>query len=327
MRFSGPTLDDLCRAFLPKLLGAPWVATSRKKRATELTGVLLELRHPRARLSRTETRGKPFSCLGELLWYLSRGNDLDFIEYYIPIYRDESEDEQTVYGGYGPRLFDQRGNDQIQNIIKTLKAGHSTKRAVIQIFNAEDIATRHIEIPCTCNLQFLIRRGKLDLIVYMRSNDAHLGLPHDVFCFTMIQEIVARSVGVKLGSYKHFVGSLHLYECDHEAAAQYLEEGFQQKVLMPEIPKGDPWPAIRDLLRAEERIRCGMDLDYNFATSHPYWSDLVRMLLVLANTGHPEELDDIRSSLSFQGFAPYIEGRERMKPRAPARVQQLMLPF
>lgn len=38
----------------------------------------------------------------------------------------------------------------------------------------------------------------------MRSNDAYLGFPHDVFFFTMIQELVARSLGIRVGDYHHF---------------------------------------------------------------------------------------------------------------------------
>ena len=61
---------------------------------------------------------------------------------------------------------------------------------------------------------------------YMRLNDALVGLPHDVFCFTMLQEIVARSLSVELGGYKHAVGSLHLYKTHVDAAHQFLEEGW-----------------------------------------------------------------------------------------------------
>jgi thymidylate synthase len=62
--------------------------------------ILLELRNPRARPSRTETRGKVFSCLGELLWYLSRDNRLEFIAYCIKGYEKVSQDGETVHGGY-----------------------------------------------------------------------------------------------------------------------------------------------------------------------------------------------------------------------------------
>jgi hypothetical protein len=34
-------------------------------------------------------------------FYLSRDNRLDFIRYYIPDYDNETEDEETIYGGYG----------------------------------------------------------------------------------------------------------------------------------------------------------------------------------------------------------------------------------
>ena len=37
------------------------------------------------------------------------------------------------------------------------------------------------------------------LVVHMRSNDVFMGFPHDVFAFTMIQEILANDLGVKLG--------------------------------------------------------------------------------------------------------------------------------
>ena len=161
--------------------------------------MLLELNHPRARLSRSETRGRPFSCLGEFLWYLSRDNKLDFIRYYIPAYEKETEDGETIYGAYGPRLFDQRGHDQLRNVINLLRSHPESRRAVIQLFNAEDIARRYKEVPCTCTLQFLVRRKRLHMLTTMRSNDAYKGLPHDIFCFTMLQEVVARTLGLELG--------------------------------------------------------------------------------------------------------------------------------
>ena len=96
-------------------------------------------------------------------------------------------------------------------------------------------------MPCTCALQFLVRKGKLDLIVYMRSNDVIKGLTHDIFCFTMLQEIAARRLSVELGTYRHCVGSLHLYLSDGEIAQSFLREGWQStKSAMPPMPKGDP---------------------------------------------------------------------------------------
>lgn len=106
----------------------------------------------------------------------------------------------------------------------------------------------------------MLRRGQLHLIASMRSNDAFIGLPHDVFAFTMIQEIIARTVGVELGIYKHAVGSLHLHESDRPGARQYLREGWQSTVPMPPMPNSAPWNAIKVVLRAEHMIRHGKDI-------------------------------------------------------------------
>ena len=109
-----------------------------------------------------------------------------------------------------------------------------------------------------------------------------LGLPHDVFCFTMLQEIVARTLSVELGTYKHAVGSLHLYSEHANRAHQFLAEGWQPTdISMAPMPIGDPWPAIGSLLGAESEIRAGRALDSgNLDNLDAYWADLIRLLQV-----------------------------------------------
>jgi thymidylate synthase len=309
MRFEVETLDDALLKLYPELLSRESNVAASRGKNTEILGVLIEIERARARLSRSETRGRLFSSLGELLWYLSGDNRLDFIEPYIPRYRRESEDYgRSVYGGYGPRLLRQRGNDQIENVIALLREHSASRRAVIQIFNAEDIANKHTEIPCTTTLQFFVRDTCVHLIVNMRSNDAFIGLPHDVFCFTMLQEIVARTLGCELGSYRHFVGSMHLYDTDRPHANNLIEEGFQSRIEMPPMPYGDPWPAIGAVLAAEARIRSGELFDANLLGLDPYWSDLIRMLQVFFS--HDDKyIETLRDSMSFQRYRPYIESR------------------
>src|SRR5712671_4644617 len=130
MYITAETLDQLLRRVIPKLLKSNnWVRPSRGT-VTELTGVLLQVKNPRARLSRTELKGTVFSCLGELLWYLAGSNELNFIAYYLEKYAQFSDDGRTIYGGYGPRLFDMRGNNQIKNVIKVLTDKPDSRQAV-----------------------------------------------------------------------------------------------------------------------------------------------------------------------------------------------------
>ena len=79
---------------------------------------ILEITNPRALLSRTETKGKLFSCLGELCWYLAKTNELSFIAHYLSHYREESDDGHTVYGAVrSSTIQHEERNDQVSNVI------------------------------------------------------------------------------------------------------------------------------------------------------------------------------------------------------------------
>lgn len=306
----GQTLDDLMRLAIQEIQLNGERIKPTKGWCTEVAGVLLELTNPLARVSRTETRGKPFSSLGELCWYMAQTNDLGFIEYYIPEYKKSSE-LGLIYGGYGPRLFDWNGINQINNITRLLRNTPNSRKAVIQLFEASDIAASHNDTPCTCTLQFLQRGAKLNMIIYMRSNDAYLGLPHDIFCFTMLQEIIARDLNVDLGTYKHMVGSLHLYDNRKEAAQRFLAEGFQStQMSMPAMPTGDPWPAIKLLQKAELAIRTGNEIDKSgLKPLAPYWRDLIRLLQIFRawKDKDLDEIKDLRKKMSTNLFHTFID--------------------
>src|SRR3954464_15026495 len=104
------SLDDLLRAGIEAVLERGENVCPTKGRNRELRAVTLQLTNPRARLSRSESRGRVISALGELLWYLSGSNATDQITHYIPRYAEYDEDG-IIFGGYGPRL--RGGTDQL----------------------------------------------------------------------------------------------------------------------------------------------------------------------------------------------------------------------
>ncbi len=323
MHIPAETLDDALNALYPALLSQTDVIRGARDPFREVIGVLVEIARPRARLSRSETRGRPFSAIGELLWYLSRDNRLDFIRPYIPRYAQESADGVTVRGGYGPRLFNHRGHDQVGSAIRLLRTHPTSKRAVVQIFDAEDTEGDHVEVPCTTAFQFLVRGELLHMIVTMRSNDAFMGLPHDIFCFTMLQEIVARSLNREVGAYRQFTGSMHLYERNREAAGEYLTEGLQARTEMPPMPEDDPWPALGTLLSLEGRIARGDTLDADAETSASYWADLVRLLQIYHASGDGTRIAALRAAMSDRRYHAYIDGRRARRPPRPRSTGQL----
>jgi thymidylate synthase len=310
-KFVGDSVDDLMRSSIEELLRAGTRITPSRGAALELHPVALILTNPRARLSRTEARGRIFSALGETCWYLSRANDVQFIAYYIDYYRHLGEPE-AVWGGYGARLFDADGFDQVRYVIEKLRAAPDTRQAVVQIYDHEDVAAPHKDVPCTCILQYLLRGGRLDSVAYMRSNDARLGVPHDLFAFTMLQELIARSVGADVGTHTHLVGSYHLYESDMENARAFLDEGWQSSTQMPAMPEGDPWAAVTHLLEVEQAIRSGASdpRDVDFSDS-PYWADLERLLAIFSlwKSHRPGDVEVIRKDLHDPVYQIYISDK------------------
>ena len=265
--------------------------------------------NPRGRISRTETRGKPFSCLGEFCWYLAKSDDLKFISYYLPAYK-KIADGKSVFGAYGPRLFNWKGINQFDNVTCLLQRKNESRQAVIQIFDASDIHGEQKEVPCTSTLQFMVRNGKLHLLVNMRSNDVYFGLPHDVFCFTMLQELMARTLSVELGTYKHSVGSLHVYKDKIPFAKQFLQEGWQSTTYtMPPMPEGNPQPAVEALLDAEESIRTGQGVHPSLLNAlDPYWADLIHLLEIfrLRKDGALDRVEEIANTMSTDVFSPFV---------------------
>jgi len=325
---SGDGLDDILIELYQRLLHDGVRNEGSRGPTTEMLGVALRIARPRARLSRSENRGKPFSALGELFWYLARTNRLDFIEPYIPEYRKEAVDG-VVPGGYGPRLFAMRkGIDQVESVIRLLEYKPSSKRAVIQLFNAEDIALdyphvpdgsfHHPETPCTISLQFHLRDGSLHMSVNMRSNDAILGLPHDVFCFSMLQEMMARRLNVELGEYLHYAGSMHFYDRHRDLLDQYLDEGYQRTFEMPEMPRGNPFEHVDALMAAEGRIRLKERVVAVDLMPDPYWADILRMMQVFWFSGDEARLDELKAELQEPGYRAYLEGRRGARPKEPS---------
>lgn len=129
-------------------------------------------------------------------------------------------DTKKFDGAYGVRA-----NPQMAHVIDRLKADPDTRQAICVIYAPEDTHSRptSLDYPCTLTLHFLVRDGKLCLHVNMRSNDIWLGLPYDIFQFTLLQISVANVLGLPVGDYTHVANSLHLYKFHWDEAETLIE--------------------------------------------------------------------------------------------------------
>lgn len=123
-------------------------------------------------------------------------------------------DAGVFHGSYGSRVYGRLGD-----LVSLLARDPDTRQAVLTIYDSRsDLGASKKDIPCTIALHFLLRDGRLDMKVVMRSNDLWLGMPYDFVQFAVLQASVAQALQVTPGMYVHSAGSLHLYDRDAEKA-------------------------------------------------------------------------------------------------------------
>ena len=68
------------------------------------------------------------------------------------------------------------------------------------------------DFMCTNTVQYLIRDGKVNSLVYMRSNDAIFGYKNDFAWQKYVLQCICKDLNLPIGLIYWNVASLHVYE-------------------------------------------------------------------------------------------------------------------
>jgi len=276
----------------------------RGQRSREIVGASYSIARPWRRffLSPVRRTNLVFNY-AEALWYLTGRDDLAYLRYYAPSIANFTGPAARLSGAaYGPRIFTHGAGavDQWRRICDTLAEDAESRRAVIQIFSpAESLDLGNSDVACTLSFQFLLRDGALELIAFMRANDAYRGMVSDVFSFTLLQEVLATELGVRVGRYHHHVGSLHLYDRDLVRVSRLLAAPAHSDddLLFPAIPNNtDVWHDLKivgdwesglraNRRRLDDRSLAALDLP-------PYWQSVVCLFDCYRRLRHGEAQDE-----------------------------------
>lgn len=146
-----------------------------------------------------------------------------------------SDDNRTINSNYGKLLLHDRNvhnYTQFEYAKDMLMQNKESKKAVMTIYNKEN-AFKSKDNPCTMYLQFFIRNNSLYLYVKMRSSDIWFGLPYDVPFFVYIHYRMLKELfpfyDLKIGTYNHQSGSLHLYERNISQIEKILDQEFTEE--------------------------------------------------------------------------------------------------
>lgn len=119
----------------------------------------------------------------EARWIINGSDRVAEIALYNSRIARYSDDGERFYGAYGPRY-----RDQLPYVVQRLAADPDTRQAGLTLWIPKPGLDGQVpkDVPCTIALFFQIRFGELNVHAFMRSSDAWLGLPYDVFNFSML---------------------------------------------------------------------------------------------------------------------------------------------
>ena len=186
------------------------------------------------------------SIIYELLWFLRGETNVRWLQERGVSIWDEWADENgelgPVYGAQWRSWPARDGGtiDQIQNLIRDIKANPDSRRLIVTAWNPADIPDMALP-PCHCLFQFYVANGKLSCQLYQRSADIFLGVPFNIASYALLTLMVAQVTGLQPGEFIHSFGDAHLY-------LNHLEQAREQLSRQPQaLPVMRLNPAVKDI--------------------------------------------------------------------------------
>lgn len=232
----------------------------------EVRDIHLLLTQPRARLLYAPPARilNPAFAVAESVWHLSGSDDPWIFDYNARL--RQYADDGVLLGAYGPRMRNWAGKvDQLSRVVEILKEDPDSRRALIQLYDPVQDAAGHKDVPCTLGFRFHLRAGRLHMATMMRGQDVWIGMPYDVFFYTVLHELVAGWLDAELGEFHLHVGSLHIYE-EHLDQSEQLAS-LTASPVMPDLrTQWNGFAGLLDQVAARD------------VTGHPGWDAMAGTL-------------------------------------------------
>ncbi len=191
------------------------VEESRNGQVIVATGPIVTTYHrPRERVLFSVVRdANPYFHFFESLWMLAGRDDLAFVQQFVKRMGDYSDDGVTLQGAYGYRWRKKFDYDQLWVVIKHLTEQPESRRAVVQMWDANgDLDSHSLDVPCNTQMYINIRADQLELTTTARSNDAIWGAHGaNAVHFSYVQEYIACALGILPGRLHQFSNNYHVY--------------------------------------------------------------------------------------------------------------------
>ena len=158
-------------------------------------------------------------AIDEILWiWQKKSNNINDLNSHIwDQWADENGSIGKAYGYQMARKYNFKTKQGIQNIdqvdyvLNLLKNDPSSRRIMTNIFNFEDLKDMNLE-PCAYGTQWLVKGGKLHLILNQRSQDMLAANGWNTMQYAALLCMFAQCAGLEVGTLTHNIGDCHIYD-------------------------------------------------------------------------------------------------------------------
>lgn len=153
----------------------------------------------------------------EVQWYESQSLNVNDIPGETPaIWKAVATPDGRINSNYGYLIFSKSNGNQYYNVLLELQNNPLSRRATM-IYTRPSIWYEYNEdgmsdFICTNSVGYLLRDGKLNAHVVMRSNDVLHGFKNDFYWQDCVLKKLANDLHVEVGNIYWCVTSLHVYE-------------------------------------------------------------------------------------------------------------------
>lgn len=190
------------------------------------------------------------SLLREVLWYLSGENHIRNLRKYTKIWdawADEQGNLETAYGYYWRRFPSAQKNkngewevleiDQIKYVIDEIKSNPNSRRLVVSAWEPGNAIGSKLP-PCHYSFVFNVNDGKLNCHLTQRSGDLALGIPFNLAAYSLLTQVIAQQVDLKLGEFAHTIVDAHIYVGEKGTENEKYDhlEGLKEQITREPFP-------------------------------------------------------------------------------------------
>lgn len=162
---------------------------------------------------------KILKAIDEILWiWQKKSNNVNDLNSHIwDQWADENGSIGKAYGYQMARKYKFKTKDgikemdQVDYVLNLLKNDSSSRRIMTNLFVHDELKDMNLE-PCAFGTQWLVKQGKLHLILTQRSQDMLAANGWNTMQYAALLCMFAQVNGLEVGTLTHNIGDCHIYD-------------------------------------------------------------------------------------------------------------------